>query len=179
MKKIVMFEDLKSENSVNLNFPFVKRNLVLCILKNPFLDKFLVLNWKNGWKSFLGGGIDEGESIENAAIREIKEESGYVNVKFNKVILDNMEYKSFAKHKKENRWAIVTCVEVELLTEEKKEISKDEKEQHEFLWLNKDEINNFLNIVQHKYAWYMYNNLEWKQKENEFVEGVKLSYEYR
>ena len=40
-------------------------------------NKFLLVKSRRGWE-FPGGYIDEMEAIENAAIREVKEESGIV-----------------------------------------------------------------------------------------------------
>lgn len=55
----------------------VYRRGVNCVVFNPENQKFAVALWEHGQKTFFGGGIDDGESIQEAAIRELEEESGY------------------------------------------------------------------------------------------------------
>jgi 8-oxo-dGTP diphosphatase len=43
----------------------------------------LVKNWKRGWE-FPGGYVEEGESIKDAAIREVKEEAG-IQIRLTKI----------------------------------------------------------------------------------------------
>ena len=51
------------------------------VLYNPKIKKFYLINdfVKNEWK-LPKGGVEEGESLTQAAIREIKEETGFENL---------------------------------------------------------------------------------------------------
>lgn len=49
---------------------------VYVVLKND--DRILVLKRKDGFWEFPGGGVDWGETPEQAALRELKEETGIV-----------------------------------------------------------------------------------------------------
>ncbi len=60
------------------------RKSIVAIIEDPKSKKFLTLNWgsKLGGMLFIGGGIEAGEDEVAAATREIKEETGYKNLKF-------------------------------------------------------------------------------------------------
>ena len=52
------------------------RHSVIAVIKHNQEDKYLCLDCKNrDCKSFVMGGIEEGESAEEAAIREVREET--------------------------------------------------------------------------------------------------------
>jgi leucyl-tRNA synthetase len=87
------------------------------------------------------GGIEEGEDAIAAAKREIEEETGYKNVKF----IDNFgdaQSEFFAAHKDVNRIAHTRNVLFELTNEEHSDLSKEESDIHELVWMSLDEIKN-------------------------------------
>lgn len=55
----------------------------LLLLKYP---EFLAKQFKSGNLGFLKGHIEQGETIEQTAIREVKEETGLKNIKIIKKI---------------------------------------------------------------------------------------------
>jgi len=132
----------------------VKRKHVDCILRNPKTDEYACLKWneKFGWTTLIGGGIEEGEDLEVAAKRELKEESGYKNIKFIKYI-GRCFGGGYAAHKGENRFSDIECVLFDLIDESKEEISDEEKEKHNIVWLKKNEVANFLNVESSSYLW--------------------------
>ncbi|MDD4124807.1 MAG: NUDIX domain-containing protein [Eubacteriales bacterium] len=66
------FIDLKDYNKDGSVF---KRTASRCIIKRG--DKYLLIHSKYGEYKFPGGGVEKGETLEQAVIREVKEETGY------------------------------------------------------------------------------------------------------
>ncbi len=81
--------DKESEQVVIGREPFegeVLRKTCKTVVFNPRTQKYLIVNWQNiglsGDNAYcVGGGMDEGETEIGALIREIKEETGYINFK--------------------------------------------------------------------------------------------------
>jgi leucyl-tRNA synthetase len=123
--------------------PVVVRKNILGIVWNPFQKKYLGLKWKEQpWTTFVVGGIDGDESPEVAARREITEETGYKNLKFKKVISGPIQTEYYAAHKEVNRVSHSWHVLFELENEEKNEVSVEEKNIHEVVWLDPKGINS-------------------------------------
>lgn len=75
---IEVIEPVTGERLPNAEF----RRSIVAIVRNPKTNDFLSINWgKLGGNLFVGGGRDEDEDIESAARREIREETGYKNLK--------------------------------------------------------------------------------------------------
>lgn len=78
-----------------------KKNSIVAIVYDDVNDKYLTLNWHDkGGRLFIGGTIKEGESLEECAIREIKEETGYVDISLVRILPRiNHHYYAFNKDK--------------------------------------------------------------------------------
>ena len=76
---------------IQLEVSMVAKIIVKCIIYNKNLNRFLLIQrcpsddfgadtWEN-----VGGNIEEGETPEEAMIREIREETGITDIKINKI----------------------------------------------------------------------------------------------
>jgi len=135
----------------------VKRNNVDCYLLNPKTGQYAYMKWdaQFDWVTPPGGGINEGEDIIEAGKREIREETGYLNVKYISKIGECFGG-GFATHKNENRFAHVTGLLFELVDDAKEEVAPEELEKHQVMWADKDEIASLLNTESSSYLWSLY-----------------------
>ncbi|MCR4261057.1 MAG: NUDIX hydrolase [Candidatus Colwellbacteria bacterium] len=123
--------------------PFVERNAITAIVRNPRNGTYLGLRWKQvDWDTFITGGIEEGQTAEEAARREVCEESGYKHLRL-VTELPRFHSKFYHKPKGENRFAHFQSFFFELEDEERDALSDEEQEKHECVWLGEDEIKDF------------------------------------
>jgi len=158
------------EDLVNLNCKFFnldnkyykngvrieRRDTVAVILRNS-TGEIMCLNWNNEkkWKSFVSGGVENGDIVQSA-IDEIREETGYVNVKFVREINCETRDRFYAPHKNVNRYLINRAVIFDLVDEEKNDIEEIEIEKHVPIWIKGSEILNFLTVENHKFLFREY-----------------------
>lgn len=120
----------------------VERRNVHAIVRDPKTNKYLALKWKKyDWITFPMGGIEEGEDVVEAAKREVKEETGFLNLKLVRVLDGQARAEYFARHKDENRVSYTTAVVFDLTDHEKQEISEEDKDSFEIIWLDKSRLN--------------------------------------
>ncbi len=152
-----IFVKTSGEDAVKKDIPFVERNAAVCIIKHWSEEKYLCLEWKKvKWNGFVIGGIDEGESLEKAAIREVQEETGYQNVEFVKELGNTVHSQFYHAVKKQNRFAHFRPVLLKLKDSLQLEISPAEKELHNLKWLTPKEVDKFITHDDMKFIWNRY-----------------------
>ncbi len=118
----------------------VFRNTVNAVVRNDD-GRFLFLKWKEyNWVSNVIGGVEQGETIERAAIREVLEETGYhARPIFISPIAIESHY--FADHKNEWRSRLDTPVLMELESDQKGPLSEEERAKHDTFWMTYEEAS--------------------------------------
>ncbi len=121
----------------------VPRNVVACVIKHPTEEKYLFGFPKGGTKwAPLMGGIEDNESIEETARREIVEETGYTDIKSVEKKGSVFASEFFASHKDLNRIAYNNVVYVELGSLEQDMSLAVDKDEQEVKWVSLDEFTS-------------------------------------
>lgn len=118
-----------------------RRTTVQCLVKHPIEDKYLTLKWrKHDWHSLVMGGVEDGEELIEAAIREIYEETGYKNVEYVRTMPLKVNARFYAAHKDVNRNIITTVLEFRLKDLERDEPQREAHEQFDVVWTDKKDL---------------------------------------
>lgn len=148
----------KEPGKVRPDLPFVPRDGIIAIVKHHSEDKYLCLKWKKvAWGTWITGGIEEGQTAEQAAREEILQETGYKNLK---LISEPgvVHGKFYHVPKKENRHLHGHIVHFELIDDERAPVNDEEQAIHEQIWLAPDKIEQFMTADTHKWAWRVTND---------------------
>jgi len=144
----------KGEDAVKKDLPFVERNAVVCVVKHWAEEKYLCIEWKSlDVKSFIIGGIEEGESATDAALREITEETGYKNPVVVKKLGGTVHAQFYQALKKQNRFAHFTPLLIKLRNGDQNPVAEEEKKIHDVHWLTPDEVTKFINREDQRIIW--------------------------
>jgi leucyl-tRNA synthetase/predicted alpha/beta hydrolase family esterase len=129
------------------------KSVVTAIIYRPRTDEYLVLETSDARHTFVGGGVDEGETPEQAMIREIQEETGYQNPTLISVVIPALYGRGYKPRKDVNCFDWDKSFYLELRDETQAEIAQTEKASQTVLWKKADEVASFLNIGTHELIW--------------------------
>ncbi len=145
------------DDAVKKDAPFIERNAAVCIIKHWSEDKYLMSFYKaNGWKGFVVGGIENGESVAITGTREIHEETGYKSAKFVREV-GTIHSKFYHSVKSVNRFAHFNVAYFELTDGERDEMAEEEKKLHDVVWLSPSEVASAVNREDIRIAWDFFN----------------------
>jgi leucyl-tRNA synthetase len=120
----------------------VERKNIHAIVRDPKTGKYLALKWKKfDWVTFPMGGQEEGETVEEACRREVREETGFINLELKELLQGTVRAEYFAAHKDQNRVSYTNAAVFDLINDEKTEIAEEEKGNHDIIWLGESELN--------------------------------------
>ncbi len=156
IKQVVVphFRTSIGKDAVREDKKTIRRKTAFALLRDPKSGSYLCLDWeKYGWRSGIIGGLDKGEDYIQAATREIKEETGYQNIKFVKYIGGETHSHFYAAHKDVNRYAVGKSMLFELLGHEKENIKPEHTKDHKPVWVDEGNMSKWLNLPNFQYMW--------------------------
>lgn len=138
----------KGGDAVRLGAPFKERDAVMCIVKHWEKDEFLCIEWMKfgDIKTFVSGGIEEGEDAVPAGIREIQEETGYQHPQFVREIGQVQYVEFYHQVKQTNVRARMHYLYFELNDGQQAPLTDEENEKHTVVWKKRSEVRSFLSI---------------------------------
>ncbi len=147
---------------------------VNAIVKHWSNDSYIVLTFKNGEKWLVWGSVESGETREEAIVREVQEETGYKNIKIEKLVIPEIYSRWYKERKDLEEEARESIYFVQILNSEKVKsfieewiVSVD--------WIIWDEVENTITLDHHKFYW----NFFYKAPFSYRVKRKNIEYLYR
>ena len=135
------------EESLNPNVETKFRTSVIAVIKNEEDNTYLCVDaLKRNCKSFVLGGIEEGETPEEAAVREVREETGYMDITIKRKSIFELHNHFYAAYKGVNRYAILNVIFGTLNSKKKRKVSEDEFNKQKAIWIKKENLKDFLTV---------------------------------
>ncbi|HVY72430.1 MAG TPA: class I tRNA ligase family protein [Candidatus Paceibacterota bacterium] len=136
-----------------------KRIVVSAIVRNPKNDTYIVLKFpQKGICGFVGGGVEEGETPEQTAAREIVEETGYTDFTIKGSVFPIFYGHGYKPRKDINCFDYEFFFIAELNSDTKQELHDQDKDAHEIIWASKEEVEKLLTLSHHRKLWDNYHN---------------------
>lgn len=132
IKEVVVYQHVDPIDSPRADKKTVFRKAIQAVVRNPKDNTILCLKYKTGdWCTFVTGGIEDNEVEEEAARREIQEETGYTNVRLVRS-LGRTHVEFYHEHKDENRIAEFHGLEFELVDDNR--VESFESDKFDIIW---------------------------------------------
>lgn len=149
--------------------PVSKKDVVTAIVRDPKTQEYIVLDW-GGRKGFVGGGVEEGESFDNAIIREIKEETGYTDIAIVDIVLPELYGHGYKPRKNINCFDLDRVYLVDVLDRTQRVSHEGDTNEHTICWVPASQVSSHLTLDHHQFMWQWYN-----QQMNYFVgDGIAV-----
>jgi leucyl-tRNA synthetase len=162
IKQVVLPCEDDPTNPPQPQYEEVVRDTVIVHLKDKSTGKYALLNWHEsleGTTTAIMGGIEDGQTPEQAALMEIEEEAALKNVTITGKLRWVTAARYCASHKKQNRKAIAYAVSAEIDNlDGQGSIDESEQKLHTLVWVEKDKILDLLTPVHQKLVWEQLNN---------------------
>ncbi|MEX2029011.1 MAG: class I tRNA ligase family protein [Candidatus Paceibacterota bacterium] len=173
IKQVVAPHIIDSINPPQEGKKHAPRKVVQVVVKHWKDNTAIRILWKKfPWKTLVIGGVEEGESYEEAAKREMTEETGYKNFKSITEITPELRSEWYAEHKDENRYAQMKIFLIELKDGDKNEMSEEEKAKHDIDWIQFSKIKeSYRPVSELDYIW---NGLADKSSSNLVYTGAGI-----
>ena len=152
IEQVIMPYIFDSENPPQKGKKNTKRNTVHCFVKHPSENKFIALRSKKmPWLTPITGGVEGSESVVEAALREIKEETGYSSAKFIKEMPQVFSVEFYAPHKDVNRDVTSHILYFELENLDQVKISENEEALHSVEWVSFEDLKSLTPVGELEY----------------------------
>lgn len=150
---IAKYDVWTGERTPRDNVETISRKVIDAVITDG-KGKYLLIKESGNQVHFVGGGVDD-EQEEAAVKREVKEESGYVNIKSLTKITPYTAGIQFRSTKNKNQRAYGNAYEVVLEDMEKVKSEADDGN-HVIKWVKKEEVEDLLTWPYHLDIWRHY-----------------------
>ncbi len=164
IKQVIVPCTIDANNPPRDGWEEVKRDTAVVHLRNKATGKYALLNWHGsleGITTAIMGGVEPGQTPEEAALAEISEEAAINGAKIVKTVPWITAARYSASHKNQNRcahaWAFLA--EVESL-ETQGEIPSNEQALHTLVWVDESEVATRLTPEHQKLMWHLLHHEE-------------------
>lgn len=152
---VARYDEHADENAPRAEVETVERLTIDAIIKDEAGEYLLEIEGKH--VHFVGGGVDDGESVEEAVRREVLEETGYTDIASIKQVAPISSGIAYRHTKNRNQKGVGYYFEVVLASKNQVE-SEVDAGKHEIQWVSKDAVREMITWSWHRDAWDAYVN---------------------